>query len=85
MECSVRLFEVDCITGGGSSVYMDMIDTTLVERELTSNFRIDTETIKSSSYYADMDPYRGRISLCTRSRLYLEWRILQVSRDATSS
>jgi hypothetical protein len=65
-ECSVRLFEVDCITDGGSSVYMDMVDTTSVERELTANFRISTETIKSSSYYTGMDPYRGRISFCTR-------------------
>jgi hypothetical protein len=65
-ECSVRLFEVDCITEGGSSVYMDMVDTTSVERELTSNVRIDTETIKTSSYYTGMDPYRGRISFCTR-------------------
>jgi hypothetical protein len=65
-ECSVRLFEVDCITVGGSSVYMGMVDTTSVERQLTSNVRIDTETIKSSSYYAAMDPYRGRISFCTR-------------------
>jgi hypothetical protein len=65
-ECSVRLFEEDCITVGGSSVYMDMVDTTSVERQLTSNFRIDTETIKTSSYYTAMDPYRGRISFCTR-------------------
>jgi hypothetical protein len=65
-ECSVRLFEEDCITDGGSSVYMDMADTTSVERQLTSTFRIDTDTIKSSSYYTDMDPYRGRISFCTR-------------------
>jgi hypothetical protein len=65
-ECSVRLFEEDCITVGGSSVYMSMVDTTSVERQLTSNFRIDTETIKSSSYYTAMDPYRGRISFCTR-------------------
>jgi hypothetical protein len=65
-ECSVRLFEEDCITVGGSSVYMDLVDTTSVERQLTSKFRIDTETIKSSSYYTPMDPYRGRISFCTR-------------------
>jgi hypothetical protein len=65
-ECSVRLFEVDCITDGGSSVYLDMVDTTSVERELNSHFRIDTDTIKSSSYYTGMDPYRGRISFCTR-------------------
>jgi hypothetical protein len=65
-ECSVRLFEVDCITEGGSSVYIGMVDTTSVERELTSTFRIDTETIKTSSYYTGMDPYRGKISFCTR-------------------
>jgi hypothetical protein len=65
-ECNVRLFKEDCITDGGSSVYLDMVDTTSVERELTSNFRIDTDTIKTSSYYAGMDPYRGRISFCTR-------------------
>jgi hypothetical protein len=65
-ECSVRLFNEDCITDGGSSVYLDTVDTTSVERELTSNFRIDTETIKTSSYYTDMDAYRGRISFCTR-------------------
>jgi hypothetical protein len=65
-ECSVSLFEEDCITVGGSSVYLDMVDTTSVERELTSNFRIDTDTIKSSSYYTDLDPYRGRISFCAR-------------------
>jgi hypothetical protein len=65
-ECSVRLFSEDCITDGGSSVYLDMVDTTSVERELTSNFRIDTETIKTSSFYTPMDPYRGRISFCTR-------------------
>jgi hypothetical protein len=65
-ECSVRLFEDDCITEGGSSVYMGMVDTTSVERQLTSKFRIDTETIKLSSYYTAMDPYRGRISFCTR-------------------
>jgi hypothetical protein len=65
-ECSVRLFKEDCITDGGSSVYLDMVDTTSVERELTSNFRIDTDTIKTSSYYTGMDPYRGRISFCTR-------------------
>ena len=65
-ECSVRLFEDDCITVGGPSVYMEMVDTISVERQLTSKFRIDTETIKSSSYYTAMDPYRGRISFCTR-------------------
>jgi hypothetical protein len=65
-ECSVRLFEVDCITNGGSSVYMEMVDITSVERELTTTFRIHTDTIKSSSYYTEMDPYRGRISFCTR-------------------
>jgi hypothetical protein len=64
-ECSVRLFEVDCITDGGPSVYVDMVDTTSVERELTSTFRI-TDTIKSSSYYTEIDTYRGRISFCTR-------------------
>jgi hypothetical protein len=65
-ECSVRLFKEDCITYGDSSVYLDMVDTTSVERELTSHFRIDKDTIKSSSYYTGMDPYRGRISFCTR-------------------
>jgi hypothetical protein len=65
-ECSVRLFQEDCITDGGSSVYIDMVDTTSVERELTSYFRIDMDTIQSSSYYTDLDPYRGRISFCTR-------------------
>jgi hypothetical protein len=66
-ECSVRLFEEDCITDGGSSVYIDTVDTTSVERELTSYFRIDMETIKSSGYHTDLaDPYRGRISFCTR-------------------
>jgi hypothetical protein len=65
-ECSVKLFEEDCITDGGSAVYLDTVDTTSVERELTSNFRIDTDTIKSSSYYTDLDPYRGRISFCAR-------------------
>jgi hypothetical protein len=65
-ECSVRLFEVDCITEGGSSVYMNMVDTTSVERELTAKFRIDMDTIQSSSYYAGIDSYRGRISFCTR-------------------
>jgi hypothetical protein len=65
-ECSVRLFKEDCLTDGGSSVYMEMIDTISVDRQLTSKFRIDTETIKLSSYYTAMDPYRGRISFCTR-------------------
>jgi hypothetical protein len=65
-ECSVSLFGEDCITEGGSAVYLDAVDTTSVERELTSNFRIDTDTIKSSSYYTGLDPYRGRISFCTR-------------------
>jgi hypothetical protein len=65
-ECSVRVFEEDCITDGGSSVYIDMVDTTSVERELTSYVRFDMETIESSNYYADLDPYRGRISFCTR-------------------
>jgi hypothetical protein len=65
-ECSVKLFEEDCTTAGGSAVYLDTVDTTSVERELTSNFRIDTDTIKSSSYYTDLDPYRGRISFCAR-------------------
>jgi hypothetical protein len=65
-ECSVQLFEEDCSTDGGSSVYIDMVDTASVERELTSYFRIDMETIQSSSYYTELDPYRGRISFCTR-------------------
>jgi hypothetical protein len=65
-ECSVSLFEHDCITVGGSAVYLDMVDTTSVERELTSYFRIDTDTIKASSYYTQLDPYRGSISFCTK-------------------
>jgi hypothetical protein len=65
-ECSVIMFEEDCITVGGSSVYLDMVDTTSVERELTSHFRINTDTITSSRYYTHLDPYRGRISFCTR-------------------
>jgi hypothetical protein len=65
-ECSVRLYEVDCITDGGSSVYMDKVDTTSVELELAAHFRIDMDTVRSSGYYTGIDPYRGRISFCTR-------------------
>jgi hypothetical protein len=65
-ECSVSVFEEDCITDGGSAVYLDMVNITSVERELSSHFRIDTDTIRSSSYYTDLDSYRGRIAFCTR-------------------
>jgi hypothetical protein len=59
-ECSVRLFE-GCITVGGSSVYMKMVDTISVER--LSKFRIDTEILIVESYTA-MDPYReGSLSV----------------------
>jgi hypothetical protein len=58
-ECSVRLFEEDCITVGGSSVYMNMVDTISVS-DSSPQSSVSTRRSKSSSYYTAMDPYRGR-------------------------
>ena len=63
-DCSVEVLDKNCAPQSTSSVYSDAIyvssvDTQSQDHRLTAGISINLGTISSSSYYTELDNYRG--------------------------